>query len=134
MESKELILEETLVAEIEAIEGLPGRVCPVVEIHISTGPVVVYDQRKETEEPDISGGTGLLTAEFDVHCLHSTYKKMRLLAEAVKKQIKGMQRDGSPLIIESVQVEQTTPDILESRVQLYRRTYNVRIQYQIQGG
>ena len=129
-----LDLEEILVAAIESIDGLKDRVCPVVDIQKNTGPLVVYDQRTDTGEWSISGDTGLLTAVFEVHCLHSTYKKMRLLAAAVKGKLKGMHGNDSPLLIEDVRVEQTVPDILETKVQLYRRTYNLTIHYQIQGG
>ena len=129
-----LALEEILVAAIEGVEGLKDRVCPVVDIQKNTGPLAVYDQRKETEEQTISGDTGLLTAEFEVHCLHSTYTKMRLLAEAVKRAVKGMRGRTGTLLIEAVRVEQSIPDIMEAKVQLFRRTYNVSIQYQIQGG
>lgn len=129
-----LAMEDILVAAIESVEGLKDRVCPVVDIQKNTGPLVVYDQRTDAEERSISGDTGLLSAEYEVHCLHSTYKKMRLLAEAVKGKLKGMQGDNSPLLIEAVRVEQTIPDILESKVQLFRRTYNVMIYYQIRGG
>lgn len=127
-------IEDVLVDVIEGVDGLKDRVCPVVDIQKSTGPLVVYDQRKESEQRDISGDTGLISVEFEVHCLHTTYIKMRQLAHAAKEKIKGMLGNNSPLFIEAVQVEQITPDILESRVQLYRRTYNVTIQYQIRGG
>lgn len=129
-----LDMEEILVAAVERTEGLKGRVCPVVDIQKNTGPLVVYDQRTEREEWSMSGDTGLLTAEYEVHCLHSTYQKMRMLAEAVKGELKGLRGGNSLLFIEDVRVEQSIQDIWEIKVQLFRRTYNVIIHYQIRGG
>lgn len=132
MEHNGTALEAALVAAVEALDGLKDRVCPVIDIQKSTGPLVVYDQRQESDERDISGGTGLLEAVFQIHVLHSTYLKMRTLSENVKDTLNGMSgREEAPLLIEAVIVELATPDIMEMKVQLFRRTYNVRFLYQI---
>ena len=127
-------LEDILKAALESVDGLQGRACPVVEVNLSSGPLAVYERQTETGEDDLSGATGLLEENFEVHCLHSTYKKMRVLAASVKRQVQQLRDASGKLIIESVKVEQRIPDILESKVQLYRRTYNDKIQYQITGG
>lgn len=132
MENSGIMLEETLVAALELITGLRGRVCPVVDIHKSSGPLVVYDQKTETEEQELVGDTGLQTAAFQIHVLHSTFRSMRLLSETVKttlKSLRGSQK--GPLHIETAIVELAAPDILETAVQLFRRTYNVTFDYQI---
>ena len=129
---KETLLEDAMVASLEAREGLKGRVCPVAEIKLNTGPLVVYEQRSETEEQDLEGDSGLLTGGFQIHALHGTYKKMRLLCGAVKdalKELRGAKYQA--LTIEALKVEQATPDILEEKVGLFRRTYNVTFFYQI---
>lgn len=127
-----IALEEALVQAMEKIEDLQGRVCPVVEIHKNTGPLVVYDQRREADEQDMDGNADLLSAQFDIHALHNTYKKMRLLSEDVKailNRLAGVNKP--PLLIEAVIVEQATPDLYEEKAQLFRRTYTVKILYQI---
>lgn len=132
MEEKGIALETAMVAALEGIEGLPGRVCPVVDIHKSTGPLVVYDPRRESEERSIDGREGLLFAETIVHVLHNGYKKMRLLCEDVKAALEALEGlDKAPLLIEAVEVELATPDIHEQKVELFRRTYNVKFYYQI---
>lgn len=133
MEDKDIALEAALVAALEEIEGLKGCVCPVIDIHKSTGPLIVYDPRKETEERSISGRTGLLYAEFIVHALHNSYTKMRQLCGKAKKALQALEGlEKPPLRIETVDVELTTPDLFESRVELFRRTYIVKIEYQIE--
>lgn len=132
MNTNGISLEETMVAALEALDGLNGRVCPVVDIQKNTGPLVVYDQRTETDEQELAGDTGLQTAGFQIHVLHGTYMKMRLLSETVKSALKSLRgTSNGPLRIEAVIVELATPDIREERVQLFRRTYNVTIFYQI---
>lgn len=132
MENNGILLEETMVAALEALEGMDGRVCPVIDIQKSTGPLVVYDQQTETQTQGLEGDSGLMTAGFQIHVLHGTFRAMRLLAETVKTALKSLRgKTEGPLRIEAVTVELATPDILESKVQLYRRTYNTTFFYQI---
>lgn len=132
MEHNGIALEQTMVAAMEAVEGLRERVCPVEDIQKSTGPLVVYDQREESDAKMLSGSTGLMTAAYQVHVLHNTYLKMRQLSEQIKDALNALQGfHESPLLIETVNIELGSPDIRENRVQLFRRTYNVTFQYQI---
>ena len=132
MEHNGIALEEALVAALEAVEGLKGRVCPVVDIQKSTGPLVVHDQREENGQQTLTGQTGLMTAGFQIHVLHGTYFKMRQLAERVKETIYSLcGYNTAPLLVEAVTVELASPDIMETKVSMFRRTYDVTIQYQI---
>lgn len=132
MEENGIALEIAMVAALEKIDGLSGRVCPVIDIQKSTGPLVVYDQRRETEEQDIAGPNGLMYAEFQIHVLHNTYMNMRLLCEKAKDKLQALQGlQATPLLIETVEVELATPDLFEGKVELFRRTYNVKFNYQI---
>ncbi len=129
---KGILLEQTLVAALEAVPGLVDRVCPIEDIQNSTGPLTVYEQQTEQEESCIDGTAGLFTAVFKIHVFHGTYKKMRLLAEQVKQAVKFLQqRTEGVLYIEEVTVTMAHPDVREDRVQLFRRAYFVTIQYQI---
>ena len=127
-----LLLEETLVAALEAVEGLSDRVCPILDIQKSTGPLAVFEQQDESEENAIDGLTGLCTAVYLVHAMHGTYTKMRLLAEQIKNAIQSLRQcmEGS-LYIEDATVSMASPDIYEDRVRLFRRTYKITIHYQI---
>ena len=127
-----ILLEETLVAALEVVPGLAGRVCPVEDIQKSTGPLAVYEQQTEQEESCIDGAAGLFSVGFKIHVFHGTYKKMRLLAEQVKYAVKSLrQSTEGVLYIEEVTVTMAHPDVREDRVQLFRRAYFVTIQYQI---
>lgn len=132
MEQNGIMLEEIMVAALETLEGLKERVCPVIDIQKSTAPLVVYDQNKENDQKTLSGNAGLLLAAYQVHVLHNTYLKMRQLAEQVKSALEALQgHQESLLLVEAVTVELGSPDLLESKVQLFRRTYNVLFNYQI---
>ena len=127
-----LLLEETLVAALEAVEGLSDRVCPILDIQKSTGPLAVFEQQDESEDKSIDGLTGLCTAVYMVHAMHGTYMKMRLLSERIKHAIQNIQRYADvSLCVEDVTISMASPDIYEDRVRLFRRTYKVTIHYQI---
>ena len=127
-----LLLEETFVAALEAVDGLPGRVCPIQDIQKSTGPLAVFEQQDESEDEAIDGLTGLCIAVYKVHAMHNTYTQMRLLAERIKKTIQSLRQCmKDSLYIEDVTVNMASPDLYEDRVRLFRRTYKVAIHYQI---
>ena len=127
-----LLLEETFVAVLEAVDGLSGRVCPIQDIQKSTGPLAVFEQQDESEDEAIDGLTGLCIAVYKVHAMHNTYTQMRLLAEQIKKAIQSLRQctKGS-LYIEDVTVNMASLDLYEDRVRLFRRTYKTTIHYQI---
>lgn len=132
MENRGTIVENAIVAALELLDELGDRICPVVDIQKSTGPLVVYEKRRMSAERDISGPTGLRSADFNIFILHSTYEKMSNLADSVESALNALpESDYSPLLIEAVIVEQSMPDLYESKVQLFRRTYTATIQYQI---
>ena len=132
MEDNGLLLEEYLTTALQSIDGLHERVCPVIDIQHSTGPIVVYEQQDESEENLIDGASGLCAAVFKIHVLHGTYEKMRLLAEWVKTTVRNLRQSKfGKLHIEEATVKLASPDLYESRVQQFRRTYQVTIQYQI---
>lgn len=132
MENNGIFLEETLKNTLEEIAGLDGRVCPVADIQHSEGPLVVFEQKDESEENAMDALTGLITAVFRIHVVHSTYERMRLLSEQVKCAAQAMrQSDHGMLYVEEVTVQLATPDLYELRVDQFRRSYQVTIQYQI---
>ena len=131
MENNGIVLLETMVAVLEGMDGMKDRISPVVDIQKSTGPLVVYDQTGESGQDTLTDRTGLMTAKYQIHVLHNTYLKMRHLAEKTKTALESLQGHyRSPLLIETVSVELGSPDILEAKVQLFRRTYDVTFNYQ----
>ena len=132
MEETGIALETAMVAALEGIDGLRGRVCPVADIQKSTGPLIVYDPRQETGERSITGPVELMRTTIQVHALHNTYMKMRQFSEKAKAALQAMEGlRKAPLLVEAVEVELATPDLLEMKVDLFRRTYNVTFFYQL---
>lgn len=132
MKHKGLLLEQTLVSALAALPGLEYRVCPVLDIQQSTGPLVVFDQKTETQEQTLTGDTSLEAASYQIHVLQGSYQSMRLLAEQVRATLKALQGYvQGQLLIEAVHVELASPDLYEGKVKLFRRTYEITIHYQI---
>lgn len=131
MEHNGTALLETMAAALKGMEGMEDRVSPVIDILKSSGPLVVYDQTEETELGTLTKPTGLMTAQYQIYVLHNTYLEMRQLAEKTKITLEALQGHYcSPLLIETVSVELGSPDILETKVRLFRRTYNITFEYQ----
>ena len=131
MENSENFVDEALKKALESVPDLLGRVCPVADIRHSEGPLAVYEQKAESEENAMDGLTGLATAVFLVHVIHNTYERMRLLSEQAKRAVKTLrQSTHNSLHIEEVTVSLATPDIYELRVDQFRRSYQITIQYQ----
>lgn len=127
-----LLLEQTFVGVLAMLPGLSDRVCPIVDIHKSTGPLLVYGQKTETQELELAGDTSLNMATFQLHILHTTYQTMRQLAENAKTVLKQLQGcTHGPLLIELVRTELASPDLYEEKVRLFRRTYDITFYYQI---
>lgn len=132
MENNGILLEDALKNALETVTGLVGRVCPVADIQHSAGPLAVYEQRDESEENAMDALTGLITAVFHIHVIHSTYERMRLLSEQVKHAVQTMRQSTKGLLqIEEVTVKLASRDLYELKVQQFRRAYEVTFQYQI---
>lgn len=131
MTDKSIALEQTFVDTLEALPGMAGRVCPVAEVQLSCGPLMVFLQHGDDEARHLAGRSGLYSAEYELHVMHGTYKAMRSLAERAKEavyQLQGLHKEN--IRIEDVSLELAAPDLLENRVGLYRRSYRITFLYQ----
>lgn len=123
--------DQVIVAALEPIAGLAGKVFPLEGLKNAAAPFVFYLQQTEDEEEALDGLTGLLSASFEINCVARTYAGLIALAGAVRLALlalRGTAHDG--LLIERATVRQTSPDLKEREVNLWRRMYILQLDYQ----
>lgn len=123
-------LEQSIKAALEGVRGLSGHVYTAEALR--DDPLFAfYRVRTWSEEDVLEGGTGLETAEVEIHIVAGSYTAMTAtaaLAAAAVKGLRGVQTGG--VYIERVRVSQQSPDLKEMEVNKFRRAYVLRIDYQ----
>ena len=123
--------EEVIVAVLEPIAGLRGKVYPAEAIKNAAAPFVFYLQHSEDEEETLDGPTGLMSAVFEINCVAQRYAGLTGLVAAVRPALQAMQGvTYDDLLIERASVRQASPDLKEKEVNLYRRMLSLAIHYQ----
>lgn len=123
--------DEAIKSALEPVAGLANKVFPLEGLKNAAAPFVFYLQTAEDEEETLGGSTGLLSASFEVNAVARTYAELVALAGAVRANLRALQGtiyDG--LLIERAIVRQTSPDLKEREVNLYRRAYVLQLHYQ----
>lgn len=123
--------EEVILAVLEPITGLLGKVYPAEAIKNDPAPFVFYLQHSEDEEEALDGHTGLMSADFEINCVAPTYAGLTRLVADVRQALQSMQGvTYGDLLIERATVRQASPDLKEKEVNLYRRMLTLAIHYQ----
>ena len=123
-------LEQSIKAALEGVRGLSGHVYTAEALR-DEPLFAFYRVRTWNEEDVLEGGTGLETAEVEIHIVAGSYTAMTAtaaLAAAAVKGLRGVQTGG--VYIERVRVSQQSPDLKEMEVNKFRRAYVLRIDYQ----
>lgn len=123
--------EQAVVAVLEQVDGLSGKVFPAEALKNAAAPFVFYLLDQDSESEALDGPTGLCEAALEVHCVARNYGELISLSAAVRASLRKMQGqtfDG--LLIERAVVRQRSPDIKETEVNLYRRVYALQLNYQ----
>lgn len=123
-------LEQSIKAALEGVRGLSGHVYTAEALR-DEPLFAFYRVRTWSEEDVLEGGTGLETAEVEIHIVAGSYAAMTAtaaLAAAAVKGLRGVQTGG--VYIERVRVSQQSPDLKEMEVNKFRRAYVLRIDYQ----
>lgn len=123
--------EQAIKTALEPIAEISGKVYPLEGMKNAAAPFVFYLRRTEEEDEALDGLTGLQSGAFEVHCVAQNYAQLISLAGSVRSRLQGMQGvtyDG--LLIERATIRQTSPDLKEREVNLYRRMYVLQLNYQ----
>lgn len=125
-----MALEQIIKTALEGVKGLSGHVYTAEALR-DEPLFAFYRIRTWREEEVLEGGTGLETAEVEIHVVAGSYAAMAstaALAAAAVKRLRGIQTGG--VYIERVSVSQQSPDLKEMEVNKFRRMYLLRIDYQ----
>lgn len=123
--------EAAVCAALGTIEQLGGRVYPLEGLKSAAAPFAFYHRQQWEAEETLGGAAELEEALFAVHLVTETYAQLVMLGEAAREKLRalaGTRYDG--LLIERAVIRQTSPDIREKEVDLYRRMYVLQINYQ----
>lgn len=125
-----MVPEQSIKTALEGVKGLAGHVYTAEALR-NEPLFAFYRARSWSEEDALGGGTGLETAEVEIHIVAESYAAMAataaLAANAVKA-LRGIQAGGA--YIERVRISQQSPDLKEMSINKFRRMYVLRIDYQ----
>lgn len=123
-------LEQSIKAALEGVRGLSGHVYTAEALR-DEPLFAFYRVRTWSEEDVLEGGTGLETAEVEIHIVAGSYTAMTATAALAAAAVKGLRGVQTGCVyIERVRVSQQSPDLKEMEVNKFRRAYVLRIDYQ----
>ena len=125
-----MALEQVIKTALEGVTRLSGHVYAAEALREE--PLFAFYRVRSWDEEDVlEGGTGLETAEVEIHIVAGSYAAMASAAAqavAAVKRLRGAQAGG--IYVEKVHVRQQSPDLKEMEVNKFRRMYVLRIDYQ----
>lgn len=123
--------EDAIVGALSPLPRLADKVFPLEGLKNASAPFVFYLQTESGEAPALDGPTGLLSASFEIHCVGRSYAELNALAGRVCPALQALQgAELEGLSIQRAEVHQASPDIKEHEVQLFRRMYILKLDYQ----
>ena len=135
--------EFALVQALETVPVLKDKVNALQPPKSAKAPFCFYIPTSDTEQQDLDGVTGLQSWSGTVHLVSNGERALQLLCAKAKKALHDMrgtvfatpeedQDEGQKgrVLIEYMEIEQSSPDLFEVEVGLYRRVYTVRLDYQ----
>lgn len=123
--------EQAILKALEPIAEISGKVYPLEGLKNAAAPFVFYLRLTDEEEETLDGPTGLQSGTFEVNCVAQNYAQLIALAGSVRSALQGMQgKSYDGLLIERATIRQTSPDLKEREVNLYRRMYVLQMNYQ----
>jgi len=135
--------EFALVETLETVPVLQGRVSALQPPRTAAAPFAFYIPTADEEAQDLDGPCGLQSWAGTVHLVSNGARALQLLCAKAKQALHDMrgevyatpeedQEEGQKgrVLIEGVEIEQSSPDLYESEVGLYRRVYTVRLEFQ----
>ena len=120
MEQK--IIESDIVAAIETVDGLIGKVYPLNAPENGVLPYVVYVSSGSTEDDSLAGWIGSYDTDMEINVLHRSYKAMKLLSKSVVQALKRLSAG-------AVYIEENQPELYEPELEAYRKIINLKIQH-----
>lgn len=124
--------ESVVCAALETVPALAGKVYPLEILRSSAPPFAFYAVRTDEAEEALDGDTDLRSMTMDIHFVSGTFAGVLQLAHdacAALHALSGTETDH--VLFSRVHLRQSSPDLREAEVSLYRRVYDAEIDYQI---
>lgn len=132
-----------LVSAIETVPALRDRAAAMQPPRSAKAPFGFYIPSGDNEDQALDGPTGLQHYSATLHLVAATCRQLQLLSAEVKQAVLSMRGEiyrtppedeavglKGALLVEYTEMEQSSPDLYEEEVGLYRRMYTVRLDYQ----
>ena len=114
------------------IQAIAGRIYHAEALKNASAPFVFWKQDSEETEQALSGYTDLETAGYEIHMVARKLEQLDPIARAVRAALialQGTEKDG--ILYEQVTIRQTSPEINEKEVGLFRKVYYITVNYQM---
>ena len=116
------MIESDVVAVIETIGELTGKVYPLNAPEDGVLPYVVYVSSGSTEDDTLTGWIGSYDTDMEINVLHRSYKAMKSLSKLVVQALKRISAG-------AVHIEENQPELYEPEIEAYRKIINLKIQH-----
>ena len=123
--------EESLRAELSAITGLTNKIYPLTAPPGTSAPYVAYESSGLMEDKVFEGFLESGTTDVTLHIVASSFASMKSYAALVKTEIKswlGNQMSSGPTI-RNITFGESSPELYESEVNLYRKIIDFTVHY-----
>lgn len=118
----------------EAVNEIPavaGRVYHAEALKGASAPFVFWIQTGERYEQTLEGRTELGEDRYEIHVVTRNLEALDSISAAVRNSVEALQGSTvNGVLYESTAIEQISPVINEHEVGLYRKVYELTINYQ----
>ena len=118
-------------AAINSISAVSGRVYHAEALKNAQAPFVFWIQEGEQFEQALNGRTELGTNRYEVHVVTKNLESLESISEDVREAVEALQgTTANGILYEYINIQQVSPVINEHEVNLYRKVYDIQINYQ----
>ena len=135
--------EFALVAAVETVPVLQGKISAMQPKKDAAAPFAFYIPNRDEEAETLAGLSGLQVWGGQLHIVAGSMRHLLLLCALVKEAVNAMpgrvyttpRTDAEPglkgrILVETVSIRQSSPDLYEAEVGLYRRIMEIQMDYQ----
>lgn len=116
---------------INGISAVSGKVYHAEALKNASAPFVFWLQTEEQFQQTLEGRTELGEDQYEVHIVTKNLEALDSISASVREAVEALQGEiQNGIRYEAVTVRQISPVINEHEVNLYRKVYEVTINYQ----
>ena len=135
MTEAELTVFDAVLDAIKTAPGLSGKIYHAEALKNAAPPFAFWIQDSEETEQALDGYTELESAVYSLHLCARKLESLDPMARSVRTSVIALQgTEENGYIYERIDIRQISPDINEKEVGLYRKVYQISIDYQVDPG